>query len=245
MIVLAHLSDLHLDGRQCSTERASRVMAYLEDLVGPPDAVLVTGDIADHGLPAEYEQARGILSSRYRVLVCPGNHDERVGFRKVLLGQEPGTTPVNAVHRVAGATVAMCDSTIPGGDGGLLAEETLDWLDGVLAEEPDAPAFVCFHHPPVLLHSPFIDAIRQRGEHRLAEVVERHPNVVALLCGHAHTPAASTFAGRPLLVAPGVVSTLTLPWERGDALNFHLPPAVAFHVLDDNRRLTTHYHVVV
>ncbi len=245
MIVLAHLSDLHLDGGQRSTGRAARVMAYLEDLVGSPDAVLVTGDIADHGLPAEYEQARQMLSSRHRVLVCPGNHDDRAAFRKVLLGQEPATTPVNAVHEVAGATVAMCDSTIPGRNDGLIAEETLDWLDGVLAEEPDAPAIVCFHHPPVLLHSPFIDAIRQRGEQRLTEVVGRHPNVVALLCGHAHTPAASTFAGRPLVVAPGVVSTLTLPWEGGEALNLDLPPAVAFHVLDDERRLTTHYRVVV
>ena len=57
-------------------------------------------------------------------------------------------------------------------------------------------------------------------------------------------PAASTFAGLPLLVAPGVVSTLRLPWEgRGD-IDEDLPPAVAFHVLDDHGRLTTHYRLV-
>lgn len=245
MIVLAHVSDFHLDGGEHSTERAGRVMAYLNDLVGPPDAVLVTGDIADHGLPVEYELAGSILSSAHRILVCPGNHDERTAFRKVLLGEPSDAAPVNAVHQVAGVTVALCDSTIPGRDDGLLAEETLDWLDAVLAAAPDAPALVCFHHPPVLLHSPYIDRIRQYGEQRLAALVGRHPNVVALLCGHAHTPAASTFAGRPLLVAPGVVSTLTLPWERGDVLNHDLPPAVAFHVLDDDLRLTTHYRVVV
>lgn len=51
-------------------------------------------------------------------------------------------------------------------------------------------------------------------------------------------------AGRPLLVAPGVVSTLRLPWEGGDPLDFDLPPAIAFHVLGRDRRLTTHYRVV-
>lgn len=87
--------------------------------------------------------------------------------------------------------------------------------------------------------------IRQHGERRLAAVVERHPRVVALLCGHAHTAAATTFAGRPLLVTPGIVSTLRPPWERdGDGLGHHQPPGVAFHVLDD-RRLTTHYRAIV
>jgi len=70
-----------------------------------------------------------------------------------------------------------------------------------------------------------------------------HPQVVPVLCGHAHTPAASTFAGRPLLVAPGVVSTLRLPWETANDIDEQMPPALAFHVLDDDGRLTTHYRL--
>jgi 3',5'-cyclic AMP phosphodiesterase CpdA len=245
MIVMAHVSDLHLDGSERNADRAERVMAYVNDLPTPPDAVLVTGDIADHGLPVEYEQARKILSSPHPVLTCPGNHDTRAAYREVLLGEGGSDAPINRVHRMAGAVFALCDSTIPGQDDGLLADETLDWLDSVLTDTPhDAPTFICFHHPPVKLHSPFIDAIRQRGERRLAELIARHPQVIATLCGHAHTPAATVFAGRPLLVAPGVVSTLKLPWERGDVLDYALPPAVAFHILDDDRRLTTHYRVV-
>jgi hypothetical protein len=65
-----------------------------------------------------------------------------------------------------------------------------------------------------------------------------------VLCGHAHTPAATTFAGRPLLVAPGVISTMRLPWESGPDPDLLAPPAVAFHVLGDDRRLTTHYRFV-
>ena len=147
---------------------------------------------------------------------------------------------------MGGVLLAMCDSTIPGEAGGFLADETLAWLDDALREAgDDVPALVCFHHPPVTLALPYVDGIRLAGEHRLAEVLGRHTNVVAVLCGHAHTAAASTFAGLPLLVAPGVVSTLTLPWEPRDTLDYTLPPAVAFHVLDDERRLTTHYRVVV
>ncbi|GGT62486.1 hypothetical protein GCM10010207_72460 [Streptomyces atratus] len=47
----AHISDLHLDGTDRATDRATRVVAYLNSLARQPDAVLVTGDIADHGAP--------------------------------------------------------------------------------------------------------------------------------------------------------------------------------------------------
>lgn len=245
MIVLVHVSDLQLDLSDRNAERTERVMSYVNDLPTPPDAVLVTGDIAEHGLPEEYEQARKALASPHAVLTCPGNHDRRRAYAQVLLGQPGSDAPINEVHRIAGAMFVLCDSTIPGRDDGYLADETLGWLESVLTDSSDdAAVFVCFHHPPVTLHSPFIDEIRQRGEQRLADVIAGHPQVVAVLCGHAHTAAATTFAGRPLLVAPGVVSTLKLPWEHGDVLDYSLPPAIAFHIFDDELRLTTHYRII-
>lgn len=246
-LVVAHVSDTHLDGGERNAERAARVMTYLNELPGPVDAVVVTGDIADHGLAPEYEQARKLLTSPLPLFTCPGNHDVRAAYREVLLGDEPADGPVNRLYEVAGAAFALCDSSIPGRADGFLTDETLDWLDAALATSSrtsGTPVFVAFHHPPVTLHSPFIDAIRQHGEQRLAAVVAGHPDVVAVLCGHAHTGAASTFAGRPLLVAPGVVSTLRLPWEGGADLDYDLPPAIAFHVVDEDWRLTTHYRVV-
>jgi Icc protein len=244
MIVLAHLSDPHFDGSARNAERAAQVMAYLSDPALPIDAILVTGDIADHGLPTEYEQAAKILSAPHPVLTCPGNHDVRGAYREVLLGEPASNEPINQLCRMAGATFAMCDSSIPGEDAGLLADETLAWLEGVLGDTAEGtPIFVCFHHPPVVLHAPLADAIRLRQEERLADLIARHPQVVAVLCGHAHTPAASTFAGRPVLVAPGVTSTLKLPFEPGDTIDLRVPPALAFHILDDDWRLTSHYRL--
>ncbi|WP_371501941.1 metallophosphoesterase [Kitasatospora sp. NBC_00374] len=249
MIVIAHLSDIHLDGGRRAEERTRAVLAYLEGLPYELAAVLVTGDIADHGLPAEYEQARRLLVSRHPVLVLPGNHDHRAAFRGVLLGQAGSAEPVNRVHRGDGFVIALCDSSVPGKDHGLLDDRTLAWLEGELVGTPDGvPVLVAFHHPPALLHEPFIDGIRQFGEDRLAELARRRPGIAGFLCGHAHTPAATTFAGRPLLVAPGVTSTLRLPWERRahpeDFVHLDLPPALAFHVLSGDGRLTTHFRTV-
>jgi 3',5'-cyclic AMP phosphodiesterase CpdA len=243
VFVFAHVSDVHFDGTAQIAQRTERVMRYLTNMPGPIDAILVTGDIADHGADSEYVEALEALASPYPVVWCPGNHDERRAYRRTLLGVPGGGEPINEVRRVGDVTFMLCDSTIPGSDDGFLADETIDWLDAALTRG-DGPAFVCFHHPPVGLGQPFIDELRMRGEARLAALVRRHPRVVALLCGHAHTAAATTFAGRPLLVAPGVKSTLLLPFESPAPLSGELPPAFAFHLLDDDLRLTTHYRVV-
>ncbi|WP_395365256.1 metallophosphoesterase [Streptomyces sp. YH02] len=252
MIVIAHVSDIHVDLEQRSTDRTRAVMRYLEELPYDLAAVLVTGDIADHATADEYALAQELLASRHPLLVCPGNHDDREVFRKVLLPETTGArpyAPVNQVLRGEGFAVALCDSSVPGKHEGHLEDETLEWLDGVLDATPrDVPVLVGFHHPPVPLHTPYVDEIRQFGEERLAALAERHPHLTAFLAGHAHTGAATTFAGRPLLVAPGVVSSIRLPWERPVThphVHLDQPPALAFHVLGDDGRLTTHYRPVV
>jgi len=244
-MLIAHVSDVHVDNRPRAAERTARVLTHLGGLRRPPDAVLITGDLADHGAEAEYEELRTLLGDR-TVLLCPGNHDRRGPYRKVLLGEPASEEPINSVHDLPAARIVLLDSSIPGRDDGHLDDATLDFLAAALADTPaDRTVLVGFHHPPVILHVPFIDDIRQHGEQRLAAVVERHPNVAALLCGHAHTPAASTFAGRPLLVAPGVVSTLHLPWETEEIVDESRPPAIAYHDIDPDRRVTTHYRLVV
>ncbi|MGW0119488.1 metallophosphoesterase [Streptomyces sp. NPDC003327] len=264
MIVIAHVSDIHVDEGPRSAERTRAVLSYLEELPYDLAAVLVTGDVTDHGTPAEYARARQLLTSRHPLLVCPGNHDDRAAFRAALIDAdadadvdaEAGSraaarpyAPVNQVLRGDGFVVAVCDSSVPGRHEGLLEDETLEWLDGLLAATPrEVPVLVAFHHPPVPLHTPYVDEIRQFGEERLAALAGRHPHLTAFLAGHAHTAAATTFAGRPLLVAPGVVSALRLPWENRSPGHEHvhlgLPPALAFHVLGDDGRLTTHFRTV-
>jgi 3',5'-cyclic AMP phosphodiesterase CpdA len=245
MNVIAHLTDVHIDDQR-SIDRTRAVMDYLDALPYDLDAVIVAGDIADHGLPAEYEAARKVLTCRHPTMICPGNHDERAAFRRHLLGQEPSTAPIDQVFRTDDFVLALCDSSVPGEDYGRMEETTLEWLEDVLSGT-SAPVLVGFHHPPATLGVSFVDGIRQFGEERLAEVAARHPHLVAFLAGHAHTAAATTLAGRPLLVAPGVVSTVKLPWEvrdGEDVVHLDHAPSLAFHVLHDDRRLTTHFRPV-
>lgn len=246
MPVIAHVSDIHVDNDARSVERTRAVFNYLNTLPGDLDAVIVTGDIADHGLDAEYETVRDLVASRHPVLICPGNHDDRSAFRRSLLGAPASADPIQQTMRTDDLTIVLTDSSIPRKDDGYLADAALDALAQEIALTPEAgPVLVGFHHPPVPLHIPYVDGIRQFGETRLASLLSRFPQVIGLLCGHAHTAAATTFAGLPLLVAPGVVSTACLPWEGDGLVLMDQPPALAFHVIDEQHRITTHFRTVV
>ncbi|GAA3491665.1 metallophosphoesterase [Streptomyces cremeus] len=244
--LLAQISDLHLDGSARATERAVRVMDHLRALPRPVDALLVTGDIADHGTIAEYEEAARLLEAPFPVLPCPGNHDIRSAYRKGLLGESASDAPVNRVHHLDGTALLLVDSTLPGRDEGLLDPVTLRWIRDTLDGLPATTrALLALHHPPVVLHHPLPDAHLLQNPADLAAVLAEHPQVTAVLTGHAHTAAATSFAGRPLLVGPAVTWTLRLPWEGTRAADREQPPGLAFHVLDDEGRLTTHYRVVL
>jgi len=103
---------------------------------------------------------------------------------------------------------------------------------------------VVFHHQPVPLHTETSDVIRLSGEDRLAAVIARHPQVVAVLCGHAHSAAATTFAGRPCWPRPGLVSTSALPWEERDRADLEAPPPWPSTSWATTPRLTTHYRYI-
>jgi 3',5'-cyclic AMP phosphodiesterase CpdA len=245
--LIAHVSDTHFGGPPDARARAEAVIAHLLALDPRPDVLLVTGDVADHGLPDEYAEARTVLDAwTGPKLVGTGNHDVREEFARCLLDREAGG-PLVQVLDAPGHRLLMLDSLVAarGGmriDHGELTPDQLNWLDAQLSAD-DRPAFVCLHHPPVDIGLGLMADILLKDPEPLGAIVAKHPHVQALLVGHAHTACATTFAGRPVLIGGGSASTVPLDaepypviWEAG-------PPTLAFHLLHDGR-LTTHWRAL-
>lgn len=247
MFVVAHVSDTHFGNDvQDPAARAAAVMDHLLAMNPRPDVLVVTGDVADHGLAHEYAEAGGWLH-RWTgpMAVCPGNHDVRQAFVDGL-GIE-----ARSVVEAGGFRFVMLDSLIDAVAGervdeGRLGEEQLAWLDARLGESGD-PAFVCLHHPPTTIGLELMDPIRLMDGDALAVVIDHHPHVVGTLVGHAHTMSSTSFAGRPLLTGGGVVSTVTADAEDVDTLWYGAPPSFALHLVDDAvppPRITTHWRAL-
>ncbi|GAA1596587.1 MULTISPECIES: metallophosphoesterase [Kribbella] len=239
MYVIAHLSDPHLDGSEEARDRLRLITSYVRS--SSVDVVLVTGDLADHGLPEEYVEIARELTFDVPTLVLPGNHDISTPFRALVTAPGHGH-PVHQVREVGPARFVLVDSTVEGEDHGYLSDESLAWLDGILGESFDGPTFVAMHHPPFVLHHPVMDQWKLENPDALAAVLTGKP-VTALLTGHVHNAITSSFAGHPVLGAPGIRSAVRLPFEpsTGSLTDPHAHPGLALHVHTPGEPLQTIY----
>jgi 3',5'-cyclic-AMP phosphodiesterase len=243
--VIAQLSDLHLRADDEAGERAGRLraaVARVAELEPRPSAVLLSGDLADEPLPAAYEQAHELLAPLGVPLhAIPGNHDDRELLRARFGPEEPQPgAHLRFAVRCGALRLVGLDSTVPGREAGALGTEQLEWLERTLAAEPDSPTLLALHHPPLATGLRVMDAIALEAadSDALEALLERHSQVLAVTCGHAHTAMTSTFAGRSLLVCPSTNSAVELDLRDRWDLPFRpvpLPLGFALHALVDGR----------
>ena len=243
--ILVQLSDLHLRAGEDGSGPAARLahaVGQVAKLQPRPDAVLLSGDLADAASDEAYEQAHELLAPLGLPLhAIPGNHDDRDLLRaRFGPGPAPPGAPVSFAVDCGVLRLIGCDSTSPGHEGGTLGAERLGWLKDTLEQQLDTPTLLALHHPPVLTGVRSMDAIALALADRMAleALLAEHPQVQAITCGHVHLTMTCSFAGRPLLVCPSTNSTLRLDLRGRDDIPFTVsdqPLGFAVHALVDGR----------
>jgi 3',5'-cyclic-AMP phosphodiesterase len=233
------LSDPHVGADWSGHDPAAALAAAVESvhaLHPAPDAVLVSGDLAEHAADAEYLHVRELLSSLDAALhVLPGNHDDRATLRRHFDLPGMNGEPVQYAADLGPLRLVVIDTTRPGEDPGALDGERLSWLDAELAAAPEAPTVLAMHHPPLTTGMPALDAIGLPAEdgRALAAVVERHPQVRRLVAGHMHRTITADLAGRAVLVAPSTYMHARLDFASEQLRTVPEPAGFAVHVLLD------------
>ncbi len=191
--LLAQLSDPHLDvgpGDRGSAQALAAAVAAVLALRPLPDAVVITGDIANGGAAAEYARVHELLEPLpMPVHLLPGNHDDRDALRERFA--LPGDGPLQYVAQCGELRLVVCDTKRPGRDDGALDGGRLEWLEAQLAAEPQAPTIVAMHHPPMTIGLPVLDAIGIAEPERtaLGELLARSWQVRRLIARHVHRTA--------------------------------------------------------
>jgi 3',5'-cyclic AMP phosphodiesterase CpdA len=245
--LIAHLSDPHLGATWADCDPAAGLAAAIDTvrrLPDRPDAVLVTGDLADNRTAGECEQARALLARLDPPLyVAAGNRDDRDVLRGHFAIAGRAGAPVQYAVDLGPLRLVVLDTTRPGEDRGELDAARLRWLDGELARAPEQITLLAMHHPPILTGSTAWDRIGLGdGDRRaLGEVLQRHPQVRRIVAGHVHRTIASEVCGRTVLTAPSTYahacpgfSTAKLEFAAG-------PPGFAVHALM-NGSFVSHIH---
>lgn len=240
-MLLAQMSDLHVMpkgelayGRVDTARMLRDAVAHLNRLDPAPDAVLVTGDLADRGQRAAYEHLREILSGlRVRYYVMPGNHDRHDEFRRAFADHAylpAGGEFVQFTIDHLPVRIVALDSVVPGQTRGALCEARLRWLDRTLAERPATPTLVAMHHAPIRTGLAHFDAVGMDGVEALEQVIRRHPHVERIVCGHVHRAIQARFAGTVVSTCPSTAHQVALDLRTDGMDSFSLePPGFQLH----------------
>jgi Icc protein len=238
---LLHITDTHLHADPARRLRGVATHATLAAVLraaraaGQADAVLATGDLSQDETAGSYQNFRTLLEPLGLPVWClPGNHDAPLPMDAVL-----GTAPfsVGGVREAGAWRVCLLDSFHAGDHGGQLADAHLRWLDGALGEHERHPVLLAIHHFPLELGSRWLDDLGLRNAAQLLAIVDRHPQVRAVVAGHVHQAADITRHGVRYLATPSTCFQF-LPGSNIFAMD-QRPPGFRWLELGDDGSLHT------
>jgi Icc protein len=204
--LLVQLSDSHLfaeaDGTLLGMNTRDSLQKVIElvRLQQPRiDLIVASGDISQDGTLESYQQFRDLTrqldaSARW----IPGNHDEP----RIMAEAAVQSALLDPVVDVGNWRVTLLDSAVPGSVPGYLEEEQLQLLARALSEAPERHHLVCFHHHPVSIGCAWMEPIGLRNPEALFSVLDRFPQVRAVLWGHVHQEIDRERNGVRLIASP-------------------------------------------
>ncbi len=242
---IAHITDLHISREpERGDYNAKRILGYINYrlfrsrryqeqiaeaalrllMQNPPDLVLLTGDITQHGLDSEFEAAEKLLAivtdAQVPVIAVAGNHDaygndngkHRVGnklpafLRRIALDLMPDS---QGIFHLPGVELAALRQDVPTPiffsygrqDSGELRRARSIWQDS-----PDGVMrIVCGHYPVIDPHGGRL--LYFRGLRKAEKLIEfcRDHQVAAYFCGHNHKRFVAPMPGNCMqYVAPAL-----------------------------------------
>jgi 3',5'-cyclic AMP phosphodiesterase CpdA len=251
----AHISDLHLSHepqltwaqhfskrqlsvwswrRRRAVQRPEILAALRDELrLQQPAHIVVTGDITNFSLPAEFSAAAEwlqTLAGADQISVVPGNHDALVklphadGLGKWAQWMGGGNTWPYVVRRESIAFIGLCTAavTAPLLATGKLGQSQLARLEVVLREEGRAgrTRVVLLHHPPT---DAAVGRRKALTDRRALRAVLLRAGTELVLHGHARNARLESVPGPrgpiPVLCVP---SSSALPNPRDEAARWHL-----------------------
>lgn len=193
----------------------------------PADLVVVTGDVADHGRPAQYAKAGEAFSQLGTpVNVCPGNHDQDAAFTATLARPSVGTSRAIEmdnwcflfVDSNSGAMVSdeqgrlidppNYDDRLHGN--GALGQREAGWVRDMCAATGAEHVFVWLHHPPAAT----LALVRDDAyTEEWAAVVSDLDKLRGFGGGHTHVPREYPFGDVPVFVCPALKNNFDMDAE--------------------------------
>ncbi|MGO2486888.1 MAG: 3',5'-cyclic-AMP phosphodiesterase [Pseudomonas taetrolens] len=205
-VLLVQLSDSHLFADANGALLGLKTAHSLQQVVDlacaeqpRPDLLLATGDLAQDGSVEAYQHFRRLttpLSATARWI--PGNHDQLAHMREAAVQSRL----LEPLVDIGNWRITLLDSAVPHSTPGYLEDRQLQLLAQSLSEAPERHHLVCLHHHPVSVGCPWLEPIGLRNANEFWKVLDRYPQVRAVLWGHVHQAFDQQRNGVRLLASP-------------------------------------------
>ena len=238
-MLIAQLTDTHItvpqnENEDCyvKLEALQKCVLEINKLDPLPDVVIHTGDLSHNGRTDEYKLTKSImdgLMSPY--LITAGNRDST---KNLINAFDLSSVECNDqqllqyVSDISGYRLVSVDTSSQNSNLGLLNFSKLAHLDELLRQKQSCPTIIFMHHPPISLTNsepPEHEYENFKMIKNFAEIVDRHPQIIAFLCGHIHRAFTSHINASPIMVTPPLAKRL----YRG-AIDHSKMPEIAFRL---------------
>lgn len=202
-----HLTDPHLFADRHGALRGAvtydtlqSVLAHYRQSAFAADLVALTGDIVQDDSAEAYVHCRDLVTALGLPVFCvPGNHDVRRLMRDML--PNPPFSYCDSLETGNWLLVGI-DSCSAGRAGGKIAERELRRMEETIAASNAEHVMVCLHHPPVPMHSKWLDSV---GLDNAGEFLARAASagrVRVAIFGHVHQHYDAVHEGIRLIATP-------------------------------------------
>ena len=190
-LLVAQITDTHLFAEPDRTWKGlstaytlKAVLQRLQQILPQPDLLLLTGDLSQDETPESYELLISLISPlNIPAYWIPGNHDNVSVMQQIL--DKPPISAEKSFH-LGNWQFILLSSVEAGCDGGRLSPESLDWLDTELQQTGDRPVMIALHHHALPIDCEIMDGMMLHNANEFLAIVDRHPQIKIVLCGHIH-----------------------------------------------------------
>ena len=238
-MLIAQLTDTHItvpqnENEDCyvKLEALQKCVLQINKLDPLPDVVIHTGDLSHNGRTDEYKLTKSIMDGlEVPYLITAGNRDSTknlVHAFDLSSVEYHDQQLLQYGSDIAGYRLVSVDTSSQNSNLGLLNFSKLAHLDGLLRQKQSCPTIIFMHHPPINLSSsetPDHEYENLKMIENFAEIVDRHPQIVACLCGHIHREFSSYINASSIVVIPPLTKRL----YRGE-FDHSQVPEIAFRL---------------
>ena len=211
MTLLVQLTDTHIEvpgqllyGKVDTAQHLRESVREINAMKPQPDLVMVTGDLVENPNESSYEHFEQLIAPlKAPTYLMPGNHDDPQLMLE-MFGETQRFPAVHATIQYAiedfGVRILALNSHYQGSELPDFGSHRLLWLQQAL-EESDRPTLIAIHHPPMRTGISFIDMVGEGWFAGIRDLLELHPQVKLVICGHGHTDLAGRIGSVPVYMA--------------------------------------------